>query len=66
MNESGKWNSDAIGRALAHGGSDKVRAACHRGAHWDEGVAMAQSWSDYLDQLRKGGEVVRMTNRTSG
>jgi hypothetical protein len=41
-------------RALAHGDSDKVRAAYHRGAHWKERVAMAQWWSDYLDQLRAG------------
>ncbi len=58
-------SKDAIERALAHGDSDKVRAAYHRGAHWDERVAMAQWWSDHLDQLRKGGDVVRMSNRTS-
>ncbi len=66
LNESGKWNPDAIERALAHGDTDKVRAAYHRGAHWDERVAMAQWWSDHLDQLRKGGDVVRMPDRTSG
>jgi integrase len=56
LNESGKWSSDAIERALAHGDSDKVRAAYHRGAHWKERVEMAQWWSDYLDELRKGGD----------
>ena len=54
LNESGKWHPDAIERALAHGDSDKVRAAYHRGAHWQERVKMAQWWSDYLDQLRTG------------
>ena len=58
LNESGKWHPDAIERALAHGDSDKVRAAYHRGAHWKERVDMAQWWSDYLDQLRKGADVV--------
>jgi len=58
LNESGKWHPDAIERALAHGDSDKVRAAYHRGAHWDERVAMAQWWSDHLDMLRKGAEIV--------
>jgi integrase len=58
LNESGKWNPDAIERALAHGDSDKVRAAYHRGAHWDERVRMAQWWSDYLDQLRKGADIL--------
>jgi integrase len=58
LNESGKWHPDAIERALAHGDSDRVRAAYHRGAHWKERVAMAQWWSDHLDQLRKSAEVV--------
>jgi integrase len=56
LNESGKWNPDAIERALAHGDTDKVRAAYHRGAHWKERVAMAQWWSDYLDELRRGAK----------
>lgn len=58
LNESGKWHPDAIERALAHADSDKVRAAYHRGAHWQERVEMAQWWSDYLDQLRKGADIV--------
>ena len=65
LNESGKWNPDAIERALAHGDSDKVRAAYHRGAHWQERVEMAQWWSDYLDQLRKGGDVVDFPKRVA-
>ena len=60
LNESGKWSVDAIERALAHGDTDGVRAAYHRGAHWAERVTMAQWWSDYLDTLRKGGAVVPM------
>jgi integrase len=54
LNESGKWHPDAIERALAHGDADKVRAAYHRGTHWNERVAMAQWWSDHLDGLRAG------------
>lgn len=53
LNESGKWSPDAIERALAHGDVSKVRAAYHRGAHWNERVEMAQWWSDYLDALRQ-------------
>ena len=60
LNESGKWHPDAIERALAHGDKDKVRAAYHRGAHWQERVEMAEWWSDYLDQLRKGADVLQM------
>ncbi|HTN60033.1 MAG TPA: integrase arm-type DNA-binding domain-containing protein [Devosia sp.] len=58
LNESGKWSADAIERALAHGDSDGIRGAYHRGAHWGERVRMAQWWSDYLDQLRDGGKVL--------
>lgn len=52
LNESGKWSPDAIERALAHQGRDLVRAAYHRGAHWQERVRMAQWWADHLDGLR--------------
>jgi integrase len=60
LNECGRWSADAIERALAHGDSDKVRAAYHRGAHWKERVEMAQWWSDYLGQLRNGAEIVQL------
>ncbi len=52
LNESGKWSSDAIERALAHQDSNSVRGAYNRGQHWDERVEMAQWWSDYLDELK--------------
>lgn len=52
LNESGKWSSDAIERALAHRDTNAVRSAYHRGTHWNERVEMAQWWSDYLDELR--------------
>jgi integrase len=66
LNESGKWSYDAIERALAHGDSNKVRAAYHRGAHWQERVEMAQWWSDHLDVLRKGADMVRFPARETG
>lgn len=58
LNESGKWSPDAIERALAHRDSDNVRAAYHRGVHWQERVAMAQWWSDHLDTLREGAAIL--------
>lgn len=63
LNESGKWSPDAIERALAHKGSDALRAVYHRGSHWQERVKMAQWWSDYLDTLREGGRVIRFEGR---
>lgn len=59
LNELGLWHPDAIERALAHAERDRVRAAYHRGAHWAERVRMAQWWSDYLDELRSGGKVIK-------
>lgn len=63
LNESGLWNPDAIERALAHGDSNAVRGAYHRGQYWDERVRMAQWWSDHLDQLRQGAEVIELIPR---
>ncbi len=60
------WKADAIERVLAHGDSDAVRGAYHRGEHWDERVEMAQWWSDYLDMLRKGADVVPFPEREAG
>jgi integrase len=59
LNESGRWSPDAIERALAHGERDRVRAAYNRAAHMEERRAMAQWWSDYLETLRDGADVVR-------
>ena len=56
LNESGLWHPDAIERALAHGDSNAIRGTYNRGNYWDERVRMAQWWSDYLDELRGGGE----------
>lgn len=58
LNESGRWSADAIERALAHRDRDQVRAAYHRGTHWAERVEMAQWWSNYLDMLRDGADIV--------
>lgn len=63
LNESGKWSVDAIERALAHGDADSVRAAYHRGAHWDERVKMAQWWSDHLDILKTGAAIVPLVRK---
>lgn len=59
LNESGRWSPDAIERALAHSEPDKVRGAYNRGPYWAERVKMAQWWSDHLDRLRTGGDVVQ-------
>lgn len=57
LNESGKWSPDAIERALAHK-DVSVRGIYNVGSYWDERVRMARWWSDYLDTLRTGAEIV--------
>lgn len=66
LNESGKWSPDAIERALAHKDKDAVRAAYHRGAHWQERVEMAQWWANHLDTLRTGASIVPITAARRG
>ncbi|WP_420146312.1 tyrosine-type recombinase/integrase [Sphingobium sp.] len=55
LNECGKWNPDAIERALAHMVAGSVRRIYNQSAYWAERVEMAQWWSNYLDELREGG-----------
>jgi integrase len=55
LNESGKWNPDAIERALAHMVPGIIRRICNQLAYWAERVEMAQWWSDHLDELKRGG-----------
>ncbi|UNC14059.1 tyrosine-type recombinase/integrase [Acidiphilium multivorum] len=57
LNESGKWNPDAIERALAHMVPGIIRRIYNQSAYWAERVEMAQWWSDYLCALRKEGNV---------
>jgi len=58
LNESGKWSPDAIERALAHRDGNAIRGIYNRSAYWAERIEMAQWWSNYLDLLRKGAEIV--------
>lgn len=60
LNESGLWNPDAIERALSHADKNAVRGTYNRSPYWKERVAMAQWWSDYLDQLKRGAQIVPM------
>jgi integrase len=65
LNESGKWSPDAIERSLAHKDRDGIRAAYHRGSHWNERVEMAQWWADYLDLLKRGADVISISRSTA-
>ncbi len=52
LNESGKWNPDAIERALSHADKNTIRGTYNRSPYWKERVEMAQWWSDYLDHIK--------------
>ena len=52
LNESGKWNPDAIERQLAHSERDQVRAAYNRANYLDQRKKMMQWYADYLDELK--------------
>lgn len=54
LNESGKWNADAIEAELGHVGSNEVRRAYHRARYWDERVAMAEWWAGEVVPADRG------------
>lgn len=52
LNESGKWNADAIEAQLAHVDADSVRRAYARAEYWEERVKMMAWWADRCDEMR--------------
>jgi integrase len=48
---------------LAHSVPDNLGRAYNRTAMTEQRRAMMQTWADYLDRLRKGGEVVHLPDR---
>jgi len=56
LNESGKWNPDAIERQLAHSEKDQVRAAYNRASYLEERKRMMQWYADYLDEIKASNE----------
>ena len=57
LNEAG-YRVDVIERQLAHGERNKVRDAYNRSLYLAERTAMMQWYSDYLDGLKTGADVV--------
>ena len=60
LNESGKWQADAIEAQLAHVEGNNVRRAYARAEYWEERVRMMAYWADRLDAMRKGAEIVQL------
>ena len=57
LNESG-YRVDVIERQLAHGERNKVRAAYNRSQYMAERIEMMQAYSDFLDGVKAGAQVV--------
>lgn len=55
-----KVDPDVIEAQLAHKGQITHGGAYDRATFQDERAVMLQRWADYLDQLRMGGEVIRL------
>jgi integrase len=60
LNESGKWNPDAIEAQLAHVEANAVRRAYARAEFWKERIEMMDWWGEKLDQLRRGADSIPM------
>ncbi len=60
LNESGKWNPDAIEAQLAHIENNAIRRAYARADFWEERVKMMAAWANQLDAMRRGAEVVQL------
>lgn len=52
LNESGKWQPDAIEAELGHVGADEVRKAYHRATYWEARVEMSAWWAGEIDRMR--------------
>ena len=52
------WKPDAIERQLAHKASGPLGAAYDRAQFLDERREMMQAWSDHLDDLKRGAQVI--------
>jgi len=63
LNEMG-WNRDAVERQLAHAERNNIRAAYNYAEYLSERRKMMQGWADYLDKLRAGAKVLRLSGTT--
>jgi integrase len=64
LNEQG-WHRDAIERQLAHAERNNIRAAYNFAEHLPERRKMMQAWSDYLDGLKAGADVIPLHGRAA-
>jgi hypothetical protein len=58
-------DESVIEAQLAHSVKDSLGRAYNRTEFLEQRRAMMQTWADYLDRLRKGGEVVPIQGRAA-
>lgn len=64
LNEQG-WNRDAIEAQLSHIESNAVRGAYNHAQYMEKRKEMMQWWSDYLDSLASGADIVNINVKTN-
>jgi integrase len=62
LHEQGR-PSHLIERQLAHAERNQVKAAYNYAEYMDDRREMMQAWADYLDGLRKGGQVIPIKSK---
>lgn len=64
LNESGLFSPDAIERQLAHGERNEVRGAYNRAEYLPERKRMMMWWSNHIEALEKGAEVIPLFSKS--
>ena len=62
LHEQG-YESDHIERQLAHIEENKVKGAYNKAKYLPQRTKMMQDWSDFLDVLKAGGEVIAIGSK---
>lgn len=60
------WHPDVVELQLAHVDTDGSRANYNKAEYLPDRVRLMQHWADRLDHLRDGGQVVTLSQRTTG
>jgi len=64
LNENG-FNGDYVEKQLAHEEANKVRGTYNKAQYLPQRTEMMQAWSDYLDGIKQGADVVPFKSSTA-
>jgi len=62
LNEMG-FNGDVVEVQMAHKDTNKIRATYNKAQYLPERTEMMQSWSDYIEAIKKGADVVPINKK---